>query len=48
MIHHISPERLTIERVGEIIDKHMTLALSEESAYLRYHYRFRFSMQHID
>ena len=31
MIHHISPERLTIERVGEIIDKHMTLALSEES-----------------
>lgn len=31
MIHHISPERLTIERVGEIITKKMTLELSEES-----------------
>lgn len=31
MIHHISPERLTIERVGEIITKGMTLELSEES-----------------
>ena len=31
MIHYISPERLTIERVGEILDKKMTLALSDES-----------------
>lgn len=31
MVHHISPARLTIERVGEIIDKKMKLALSEES-----------------
>ena len=31
MVHHISPARLTIERVGEIIDKGMTLELSEES-----------------
>ena len=31
MIHYISPERLTIERVGEIITKNMRLALSEES-----------------
>ena len=31
MIHYISPERLTIERVGEILDNHMTLELSEES-----------------
>ena len=31
MVHHISPALLTIERVGEILDKKMTLALSEES-----------------
>lgn len=31
MIHYISPDRLTIERVGEILDNHMTLELSEES-----------------
>lgn len=31
MIHYISPERLTIERVGEILDNKMTLALSDES-----------------
>ena len=31
MIHYISPEHLTIERVGEILDKKMTLALSDES-----------------
>ena len=31
MIHYISSERLTIERVGEIITKNMRLALSEES-----------------
>lgn len=31
MVHHISPARLTIDRVGEIIDKGMTLALSDES-----------------
>lgn len=31
MVHHISPARLTIERVGEILEKKMTLALSEES-----------------
>ncbi len=31
MIHHISPARLTIERVGEILEKRMQLALSEES-----------------
>ena len=30
MIHYISPERLTIERVGEIITKNMRLALSED------------------
>ena len=29
MIHYISPDRLTLERVKEIIDKKMTLALSE-------------------
>lgn len=34
MIHHISPERLTIARVGEIIDRHITLALSDESVRL--------------
>ena len=33
MIHYISPERLTIERVGEILDNHMTLALSDESVH---------------
>ncbi len=31
MIHYISPERLTIERVSEILDKKMKLELSEES-----------------
>lgn len=31
MVHHISPARLTIDRVGEILDKKMTLELSEES-----------------
>lgn len=31
MVHHISPARLTIDRVGEILDNNMTLALSEES-----------------
>lgn len=31
MIHKISPERLTIERVGQIIDEHYTLELSDES-----------------
>lgn len=31
MVHHISPARLTIDRVGEILEKKMTLALSEES-----------------
>lgn len=30
-VHHISPERLTIKRVGEIIDRHISLALSQES-----------------
>lgn len=34
MIHHISPARLTIERVGEILDKGMKLALSDESVNL--------------
>ena len=34
MIHHISPERLTIARVGEIIDQHITLELSPESVNL--------------
>ncbi len=34
MVHYISPERLTIERVGEIIDNHMTIALSDESVRL--------------
>ncbi|MDE5785014.1 MAG: histidine ammonia-lyase [Duncaniella sp.] len=31
MIHHISPARLTIDRVGQIIDRGMKLALSDES-----------------
>lgn len=31
MIHYISPDTLTIDRVGEIIDREMTIALSEES-----------------
>lgn len=31
MIHEISPERLTITRVGEILDQHMKLKLSSES-----------------
>lgn len=31
MVHHISPARLTIARVGEILEKKMTLALSDES-----------------
>lgn len=31
MVHHISPARLTIDRVGEIMENNMTLALSEES-----------------
>ena len=31
MVHYISPERLTIERVGEIIENHIQLALSQES-----------------
>lgn len=31
MIHHISPERLTIARVAEIIDKGYKLALSDEA-----------------
>lgn len=31
MIHHISPATLTIERVGEIIERNMQLALSDES-----------------
>lgn len=31
MVHHISPARLTIERVGEILEKKMKLALSEEA-----------------
>ncbi len=31
MIHHISPSRLTIDRVGQIIDQKMQLALSDES-----------------
>lgn len=31
MVHHISPARLTIDRVGEIMEKNMTLALSDES-----------------
>lgn len=31
MVHHISPARLTIERVGEILENKMKLALSEES-----------------
>lgn len=31
MIHYISPARLTIERAGEILNRKMTLALSEES-----------------
>ena len=30
-IHYISPERLTIDRVGEIIDNNIKIALSEES-----------------
>lgn len=39
MVHYISPEHLTIERVGEILDKKMTLALSEESVKLINHCR---------
>lgn len=31
MIHYISPERLTIQRIGEILEKNIKLALSEES-----------------
>ena len=31
MIHKISPERLTITRVGQIIDEHYQIALSDES-----------------
>ena len=31
MIHHISPDRLTIERVSEIIDGHYKIDLSERS-----------------
>ena len=31
MVHYISPERLTLERVKEIIDNKMTLALSDEA-----------------
>ena len=32
MIHYINPdERLTIARVKEIVDNHMTLALSDEA-----------------
>lgn len=31
MIHHISPARLTIDRVGQIIGRGMKLALSDES-----------------
>lgn len=31
MVHYISPERLTIERVGEILEKNMKLALSDAS-----------------
>ncbi len=31
MIHYISSERLTLERLKEIIDSHATLALSEAS-----------------
>ncbi len=31
MVHHISPERLTIGRVGQIISERMTLDLSDES-----------------
>lgn len=34
MVHHISPERLTIGRVGQIISEGMTLALSDESRHL--------------
>ena len=30
-VHHISAERLTIERVGEIIEKNYKLALSEDA-----------------
>ncbi len=31
MVHHISPARLTIDRVGEILEKKMTLALDRKS-----------------
>ena len=32
MIHYINPdERLTIAKVGEIVDNHMELALSDEA-----------------
>ena len=33
-IHYVSPERLTIDRVGEILEKNMHLALSDESVRL--------------
>ncbi|MDE7146907.1 MAG: aromatic amino acid ammonia-lyase, partial [Duncaniella sp.] len=31
MIHYISPERLTIQRVGEIIENNLKIALSDEA-----------------
>ena len=31
MVHYLSPERLTLKRVNEIISQHMTLALSDEA-----------------
>ena len=31
MIHHISSEHLTLDKVKEIIDSHARLVLSEES-----------------
>ena len=31
MIHYITPARLTLERLKEIMDSHATLALSETS-----------------
>ncbi len=33
-LHHISPERLSIERIGEILDNNCTLALSPEAVRL--------------
>ena len=30
-VHHISPEWITIDRVGEILKNNLKLALSEES-----------------